>query len=495
MEREKRLARQIALGIVPKGTRLPPRNDAVRAWAEVPDGEKRLFSRLQAAYAAMLDHADQHIARLVKFLEEARQLDDTLVIVMSDNGASQEGGPSGLVNAMGPYNLRREPMEEKIARIDDIGGPDTHSNFPLGWGMAANTPLRRYKQNTHGGGIRDPLVMAWTKGIAAKGELRHQFCHASDLAPTLLDIVGVKPPKTINGVKQMPIEGTSFARSLKNRKAKSKSKPQYFEMFGHRGLVQDGWKAVSFHPPGSDFASDKWELYHLNKDFNELDNLAEKEPERLKAMIEEWWRQAEKSNVLPLDDRFAPRFADNARRFHGPRNRFVFHAGMGHVPTDVAPDVRNRTYTIEADAQVDGPETEGVLIAHGDATTGYSLYMKDGKLAYDMNIGGEHHLIVSDRPVPAGNRRLGMRMRRKEGRNFATLLIDGEAVGGFDTQNGFVSFISWSGLDIGRDRSSPVSHYTAPFAFTGKLRKVTVLMDDDQVLDAKAAADAALARE
>ncbi len=495
VERERRLARQIALGIVPKGTRLPPRNDAVRPWAEVPDGEKRLFSRLQAAYAAMLDHADQHIARLVKFLETAGQLDDTLIIVMSDNGASQEGGPSGLVNAMGPYNLRREPMEEKIARIGDIGGPNTHSNFPLGWGMAANTPLRRYKQNTHGGGIRDPLVMAWTKGIAAKGELRHQFCHASDLAPTLLDIVGVKPPKAINGVKQMPIEGTSFARSLKNRKARSKSKPQYFEMFGHRGLVQDGWKAVSFHQPGSDFASDKWELYHLDKDFNEVDNLAEREPERLKAMIEEWWRQAEKSQVLPLDDRFAPRFADNAKRFHGPRNRFVFHAGMGHVPTDVAPDVRNRTYTIEADAQVDGPATQGVLIAHGDATTGYSLYIKDGKLAYDMNIGGEHHLIVSDRPVPAGNRRLGVRMRRKDGRNFATLLIDGEPVGGFDTQNGFVSFISWSGLDIGRDRSSPVSHYAAPFAFTGKLRKVTVLMDDDQVLDAKAAADAALARE
>ncbi len=203
-------------------------------------------------------------------------------------------------------------------------------------------------------------------------------------------------------------------------------------------------------------------------------------------MIEEWWRQAEAHKVLPLDDRFAPRFADNAKRFHGPRNRFVFHAGMGHVPTDVAPDVRNRTYTIEADAHVDGPTTEGVLIAHGDATTGYSLYMKDGRLSYDMNIGGEHHLIVSDRPVPAGNRRLGMRMRRNQGRNIATLLIDGEPAGSFETQNGFVSFISWSGLDIGRDRSSPVSHYEAPFAFTGKLRKVTVLMDDDQALDAEA---------
>jgi len=494
-ERERRLARQIEMGVVPKGTQLPPRNDSVRAWADIAEPERRMFTRLQAAYAAMLDHADQHIGRLMAFLESAGQLDDTLVIVMSDNGASQEGGPFGMINAMGPYNLRRESLEEKIARIEDIGGPDTHSNFPWGWAMAANTPLRRYKQNTHGGGIRDPLVMAWDKGIAARGELRHQFCHASDLVPTLLDVVGIKPPKVINGVKQMPLEGTSFAKSLKNAKAKSKAKPQYFEMFGHRGLVQDGWKAVSFHPPGADFANDKWELYHLDQDFNETNDLTEKEPERLKAMIEEWWRQAEASKVLPLDDRFAPRFADNAKRFHGPRNRFVFHAGMGHVPTDVAPDVRNRTYTIEADVQVDGPMTEGVLIAHGDATTGYSLYMKDGKLAYDMNIGGEHHLIVSDRPVPAGNRKLAVRMRRNQGRNQATLLIDGESAGSFDTQNGFVSFISWSGLDIGRDRSSPVSHYEAPFAFTGKLRKVTVLMDDDQVLDAEKAAAAALARE
>ena len=168
---------------------------------------------------------------------------------------------------------------------------------------------------------------------------------------------------------------------------------------------------------------------------------------------------------------------------------------MGHVPTDVAPDVRSRTYTIEADARIDGPATEGVLIAHGDMTCGYALYIKDNRLAYDMNVGGVHHLIVSDRPVPAGNRRLGLRMRRNKGMNVATLLIDGEPAGGFETQIGFVSFISWSGLDIGRDRGSPVSHYEAPFTFTGKLRKVTVTLDDDQALDAKSAAAAALARE
>jgi arylsulfatase len=493
-ERDQRLARQKKTGIVPENTRLPPRNDAVRPWAELPEPERQLYTRLQAAYAAMLEHADQHLARLVDFLDKAGQLDDTMIIVMSDNGASQEGGPFGMINAMGPYNLRREPIEEKIARIDDIGGPDTHSNFPLGWAMAANTPLRRYKQNTHGGGIRDPLVISWPKGIAARGELRHQFCHASDLAPTVLDVAGVKPPKTVNGIRQIPLEGTSFARSLRNAKAPSKKTPQYFEMFGHRGLVQDGWKAVAFHPMGSSLDQDKWELFHLDQDFSETDDLAAREPERLKAMIDEWWRQAEAHKVLPLDDRFQQRFADNAKRFHGPRKRFVFHAGMGHVPTDVAPDVRSRTYTIEADARVEAG-SEGVLIAHGDMTCGYSLYIKDGRLTYDMNVGGAHHVIASDRPVPPGNRKLGLRMRRTNGRNVATLLIDGEAVGGFEEQLGFISFISWSGLDIGRDRGSPVSHYEAPFEFTGKLRKVTVLMDDDQVLDAKAAADATLARE
>jgi arylsulfatase A-like enzyme len=194
VEREERLAQQIALGIVPPGTRLPPRNDSVKPWDSFGADEKRLFTRLQSAYAAMLEHADTQIGRLMAFLEKSGMADDTLVLVLSDNGASQEGGPLGMVNAMGPYNLKPEDLAQKIRRIDDIGGPDTHSNFPHGWAMAANTPLKRYKQNTHGGGIRDPLVMAWPKGIAARGELRHGFRHASDLAPTLLDLCGVDAP-------------------------------------------------------------------------------------------------------------------------------------------------------------------------------------------------------------------------------------------------------------------------------------------------------------
>ncbi len=191
VERERRFARQKKMGLVPPDTRLPPRNDGVRAWAEYSADEQRIFTRLQAAFAAMLDHADRHLARLIAFLEAAKVLDDTLVLVLSDNGASQEGGPLGFINAMGPYNLKPEPIAEKLRRIDDIGGPDTHSNFPQGWAMASNTPLRRYKQNTHGGGIRDPLVISWPNALAARGEIRSQFCHACDLAPTLLELVGI----------------------------------------------------------------------------------------------------------------------------------------------------------------------------------------------------------------------------------------------------------------------------------------------------------------
>ncbi len=347
--------------------------------------------------------------------------------------------------------------------------------------------------------------MSWPKRIAARGEIRHQFVHACDLAPTLLDLIGVTAPTEIAGCAQMPLEGESFARSIADASAPSKSSPQYFEMFGHRGIWKEGWKAVAFHPSGTPFENDKWELFHLDRDFSEVDDLAGREPQRLAEMIGMWWSEAEKHNVLPLDDRFGPRFAENAARFHGERNRFTFHAGMGHVPTDVAPDVRSRSYTIEAEVEI-GEGTEGVLIAHGDATSGYSLYIKDGLLVHDLNIGGGHEILRSDRKVPADARRLGLRverLRRKQppaqgartGVSEYTLLIDGEPAGTAQTQLAFHNFISWSGLDIGRDRSSPVSHYDAPFEFTGRLLQVTVVMHDDQNLDGEGVGSAEMARQ
>jgi arylsulfatase len=504
-ERERRMARQKASGIISQNTRLPPRNDGVRAWSEHSDIEHRVFTRLQAAYAGMLDHADQHLARLIEFLERAGVRENTLVLLLSDNGASQEGGAFGMVNAMGPYNLRLEPIEEKLRRIDEIGGPNTHSNFPLGWAMAANTPLRRYKQNTHGGGIRDPLVISWPRGIAARGEIRRQFAHVCDLVPTLLDILGLEPPAEIGGVTQAPLEGVSFAASLADARAPERTKPQYFEMFGHRGLWHAGWKAVAYHPPGSAFESDRWELFYLPDDFSECEDLAEREPERLAKWVELWWTEAERHKVLPLDDRFGPRFAENAARFHGPRRRFVFHAGMGHVPTDVAPDVRSRNYAIEAHVHVPDRNAAGVLIAHGDATSGYSLYVRSGKLVHDLNIGGQHTVVVSDRAVPIGECRLGVRVRHL-GQDSAgagpalgpreyTLLIDGEPAGSVEAQLGFVT----PDLMVGprhrpRSRQSGLRLW-APFEFTGTLSRVEVTMDGDQALDAASVGRSEMARQ
>jgi arylsulfatase A-like enzyme len=498
--RDARLARQLAAGIVPEGTTLPPRNDGVRAWVEHSPDERRLFSRLAGAYAAMLEHFDTELARLIAFLETSQQLDGTIVCVLSDNGASQEGGPLGFVNAMGPFNGAPESMEDKLARIDDIGGPDTHSNFPHGWAMAANTPLKRYKQNTHGGGIRDPLVLRPPAHVElpAPGGLRHQFCHAADLAPTLLELVGIEPPDAMDGV--------SFAATVTDPGASTGKVTQYFEMFGHRGIWHDGWKAVAWHRPYSPFEDDQWELYHLDRDFNENHDLAATEADRLADLQQRWWREAEANQVLPLDDRFGERFAENASRFHGDRTRYTFWAGMGHLPSDVAPDLRSRSYTIVADAEIPTDGAEGVLIAHGDATGGYTLFVRDGRLVHDLNIGGTHHVLTADDPIEPGRRRLGFRMVRTPiaggfPHGVGTLLLDGRPVGTMETDHIFWLMISFSGLDIGLDRGTTVADYdgtgrfVGPFEFTGRLVKVTVELGNDQEVDHDEAGKAQLLRE
>ncbi|MGB0998163.1 MAG: arylsulfatase [Pseudomonadales bacterium] len=415
--REDRLQRQIELGVVPTGTQLPPRNDRVQAWTDHSADEQRVFSRLAGAYGAMLEHTDQQLARLMNFLDEAQLTDNTLVLLLSDNGASQEGGPNGFVNAMGPFNGQPESMQTKLARLDDIGGPDTHSNFPWGWAMASNTPLKRYKQNTHGGGIRDPLVISWPAKLPTDGSVREQFCHVSDLTPTILELLGVEANKRPG----VGTPGSSFAASLYDAQAPTAKDVQYFEMFGHRGLVHDGWKAVAYHEPGTAFENDEWELYHLEEDFNEVHNLAEVEPERLQHLQTLWWQQAEANQVLPLDDRFAPRFAENAERHRGARTHYAFWPGMGHLPSDVAPDLRSRSYRINVDVEILSNIDSGVLIAHGDATGGYSLYMDKGHLVHDLNIGGTHQLLTTPEPVLPGRRELTFVMQRKPKKTTAWL--------------------------------------------------------------------------
>ena len=494
--RADRLARQIEQGIVPRGTVLPPRNDAVGPWDEHSKDERRVFSRLAGAYGAMLEHTDQQLGRLMAFLEQADLLDNTLVLLLSDNGASQEGGPNGFINAMGPYNLQPESMAQKLARLDDIGGPDTHSNFPWGWAMASNTPLKRYKQNTHGGGIRDPLVISWPAKIPTDGSIRDQFCHVSDLNPTILELLNID----VDEQQGIGTQGTSFASSLTDPDAKTGKTTQYFEMFGHRGIVHNGWKAVAYHPPGTAFDDDVWELYNLEEDFNETEDLAGTYPERLAEMQGIWWQEAEANQVLPLDDRFAPRFAENAERHRGGRTHYTFWPGMGHLPSEVAPDLRSRSYTIAATVDLTSATEQGVLIAHGDATGGYSLYLENGYLIHDLNIGGNHQLLKSTKPLTEGRRILSMRMRRSKNSDnsingIATLLVDGDEVASMQTDFIFSLMISWSGLDVGFDRGTTVGNYVSPFHFTGTLIKVAVDLDDDQDLDHEAVGHIEMAKE
>lgn len=494
--RDRRLARQIEMGIVPAGTGLPDRNDWVLPWVDVAGNERELYVRLMAAYTAMLEHFDDNLARLIAQLEVSGQLDDTVIMVMSDNGASQEGGMQGFINAMGPFNLVPEALDAKLARIGDIGGPDTHSNFPWGWAMASNTPLRRYKQNTHSGGIRDPFVISWPGVTNDAGGVRHNFCHAVDVAPTVLEMLGLEAPAKVNGIEQMPIEGESFARVLGDPTATIARGPQYFEMFGHRGIVVDGWKAVAYHQPGTAFEDDKWELYHLAEDFNERFDLAQSQPEKLAELIAAWWEQADAHNVLPLDDRFAERFAENAARHTGERTNFTFWRGMGHLPSDVAPDLRSRSYSISAHIDVPESGCEGVLISHGDLTSGYSLFVRDGHLEHDLNIGGTHQMLRSDRPVPPGRHVVGVEMKRKGNEGTLTMFIDDQVVGTMTTNNIFWILISWSGLDIGLDRGTTVSPlYRSPFEFTGHLTKVVVDLAEDQVLDFHGHSRATMARD
>lgn len=266
-------------------------------------------------------------------------------------------------------------------------------------------------------------------------------------------------------------------------------------MFGHRGIVDKGWKAVAYHQPGTAFENDTWELYNLENDFNECHDLAATHPEKLAELINLWWKEADKNKVLPLDDRFAQRFAENAERHTGERTNFTFWKGMGHLPSDVAPDLRSRSYSITAHIEIPEDGCEGVLISHGDLTTGYSLFIRDGYLEHDLNVGGTHQMLKSDRKVPAGAHQVGVRMKRDGNHGTLTMFIDDVVVGEMTTENIFWILISWSGLDIGLDRGTPVSFYESPFVFTGNLIKVVVDLSTDQVLDFNGTSRATMARD
>lgn len=465
--------RQKAMGIVPADTALAPHNPGVKPWAELSDGEQRFAARLQEAFAAMLDHTDQQIGRLTAFLQDLKLLDDTVFILVSDNGASQEGGQLGILDEMKHFNMMHEDLDEALQRLDDIGGPNSHCNIPWGWAQAGNTPLKWYKQNTHGGGVRDPLIVRWPAGIKDPGAIREQFCHAIDIAPTVLDLCGIAPPSKVAGVEQMPMHGVSLKATLADPKAPAGRSVQYFEMLGHRGIWRDGWKAVTHHAGGYPFDKDDWELYRLDADFSETDNLAAAEPERLKAMVDLWWAEAEANGVLPLDDRNAFELFRASRRPGMPtsRRRFVYHPPLSHIVSDACPPVA-RGWTMSLDIEhVEGGD--GALVSRGSLNSGFVLYVKDGRLVFDYNGFHDHTVITADTPVAAGPRRIGLNVERQgNGSGAVTMSVDGVQVGS-GTIPRLLLIVSSLGMDFGRSYRPVSPDYPTPFVYPGIIRTVT----------------------
>lgn len=466
-------ARQKAMGVVPADTELAPRNPGVKPWNELSDKEQRFACRLQEAFAAMLDHTDQQIGRLVSFLQEIGVYDDTLFVLVSDNGASQEGGQLGTMDEMKHFNMMPEDLDAAMARLDDIGGPDSHSNIPWGWAQAGNTPLKWYKQNTHGGGVRDPLIVRWPGGVKDPGAIRTQFCHAIDIAPTILDVAGLAAPETFAGVPQIPVHGVSLRASFADPKASVSRSVQYFEMLGHRGVWQDGWKAVTHHTPGVPFDKDDWELYHLDADFSESRNLAAEQPGRLKALVEAWWSEAEANGALPLDERGMAELFRASRRPGLPtsRRRFVYYPPVSHIVSDASPSVfRGWRMAVELDHVAGG---DGALVSRGSLNSGFVLYVKNGRLAFDYNAFHHHTLVTAPSPLAPGWRRVELSVdRQPDASGKVALAVDGETVA-TGTIPLMLMIISSLGMDIGRSPRPVSDDIVTPFVYPGRIRKVT----------------------
>lgn len=474
--RDERIARQKAMGIIPQDTVLPPRNPGVRAWTELNADEKRLFVRFQAAYAALLTHTDQQIGRVIDTLETIGQLTNTIFIVMSDNGASQEGSQFGTMH-QGRY-FERAPMtlEQSIEKIDEIGETQWFNNYPLGWAMAGNTPCKFYKQNTHGGGVRDPLVMHWPAGFDASeaGTLRHQFHHVSDISPTMLEVIGVGLPKSMNGVDQMPLHGTPMTYTFAGAAAPTKKKVQHFEMLGHRGIVADGWKAVTLHLPRTTMDQDVWELYDLNTDFSETNDLAAANPDKLRELEALWWEEAAKYKVLPVDD------GSGSRLRRPVRKKFVLWPGLERVPSAAAPRLTNTSYTIAAHITVPAIGCEGVLLSEGDRWGGYAMFVQDGKPCFHYHFPLERHEVRGKQNLTPGDHVITWKLTKVErASGHGTLSVDGVEVASVDIPRIIRGWMPFNGLHVGRNNGAPVgTTYEAPFPFTGKLHHIEVELLD-----------------
>jgi len=494
------LAREKELGVVPENTDLAPRDQWVKAWDSLTADEKKVYARLAEVHAAYIDFTDGQIGRLLDYLKASGQLNNTMIVVISDNGASPEGDANGYTNMVMWANFISEGGDSSgfqdkflpirnitnistmLSKIDEIGGPLSYPTYPLGWAMADNTPNKLYKWTSHEGGTHDPMIIYWPDVIKDNGSIRSQFCHVIDVVPTVLEVVNLEAPEVYNGVAQKPVEGISLAYTFANSTEPTHKTVQYFEMMGTRAVWYKGWKAVAFHHlnSGPDFQNDTWELYNLSSDISETHNLADKYPARLEEMQDRWWGEASKYNVLPLDDRAFSRYS--ALQARGT-STFTYLPGVEKIMEPAIPDTRNSSYTLTAYVNNSGNDSEGVLFSIGGRFAGLSLYVKDNHLIFDYNLFGlKHYVIRSESEVPEGEATLGF-VFDKTGRWKGTgkLFINGKEEGKVDmsyTVPGRYSFEE--GLEVGQDPQTPVTdEYKSPFKYNGGLEKVVMTVAND----------------
>ncbi|HVC68766.1 MAG TPA: arylsulfatase [Acidimicrobiales bacterium] len=500
--RDATYARQLALGVIPPGTGLSPRPPWVPAWDDLGEIQRTVASRFMECFAGFLSYTDAQIGRLVSFLEDTGELDNTIIVLVSDNGASAEGGPEGSINDIRMTNLDPANLSEMHDRLDEIGGPLTHNNYPWGWTMAGNTPFKRWKREVHQGGVADPCIISWPARLSdSAGGIRHQFVHAIDVLPTVLELVGVGAPDDIDYVPQTSIDGVGFGYLLASdgASATERHQTQHFEMFGSRAIYHQGWKAVTFHAvgplygdgldPHAPFDDDVWELYHVAVDLSETRDLAAEHPDRVSEMVALWWREAERNQVLPLDNRVLWTLVHPKPDRRRERTSFRYFPGGAQVPEPVAVNVRNRSHamTVEVDLP-DDDVASGVLLALGSALGGWSFHLLDGRPRYVHNLYGKERLVLeAPDAVAPGPHTLAFTFEKDGGRGgAATLLVDGDVVAAGPiarfTPSGFNGV--GVGLTCGYEWGPAVGDgYEAPFPFTGTITSAVVEVTGPVVRD------------
>jgi len=487
--REETLARQKKFGVVAPGTELSARPDFIPAWDTLSPDQKRLYARMQEVFAGFLGHADHHIGRLMSYLEGIERWEDTVVILLSDNGASAEGQANGSVNESRFFNYVPETVEEGLAAIDALGSPETFNHYPMGWALAGDAPLKRYKRETFQGGITDPFIIAWPARIKEAGAVRRQYHHVIDVMPTLLEAAGIPAPKVVNGVPQQPVDGVSMLYSLDAADAPTRRHVQYYEMLGRRAIWADGWKATTDHEndSGNDFSRDRWQLYHVAEDFSEAHDLAAEHPDKVRSLEALWLSEARRYQVLPLDDRLGSRVATPRPGAAPPRSRYTLFPGTSPIPEIAGPRTIGRSHTITAHVDVPASGAEGVLLAQGSKFGGFSVFVQGGKLVYVHNyVGVVEYTVESTSDVPTGKSALRVEVEMtgpadplhgKGAPAHVRLFVDDRQVGEgrLPTTVPVLYSLAGEGLSTGRDVEVEVSRrYQAPFPFTGVLDKVVL---------------------